>query len=144
MDNKAQMYVMEAITIILIVIVAVYFMSANTPKPTVSHSIRLNQLETMGDDALRIADTKGVLTTSVINAVNHGEMMDNQNTLIKDLDQAISDVLLGSSYNIIIDGTTYYESSEPGEKTVTVHRIVINPINGRLYDFQLLMWYNVY
>jgi len=136
MDNNALLYAYEAVIVVILIIAAVYFLTATVPTPTISHSIRYHQLKTQGDDALRSADHIRLLYTEVINAVENDHDLDS---LVDFLNEALSNQFSAISFNIFIDGTPYYESGEPGDSTVSSHRIIV--YGSELYDVQLLMWY---
>jgi hypothetical protein len=141
MDDKGQMYVYEAVIIILLMITAIFFIVATSPEPTISHSIRLFQLETQGDDALRMADELGYLKSSTINAWRNEEEMQSDDDLINYLNKALIGVLSGTLYNVKINGVTFYESGAPGDSTVSSHRIVVDTDDNTVHDVQLIMWY---
>ena len=140
MNERAQMYVYEAVIIVIMIVAAVAFIAASSPQPTISNSTRLFQLETKGADALRLADKQEILKSAVISAYNNDEQISSSDPLITYLDEAIVDYLLSARYSIKVNGNTCYQTNEPGESTVSTHRI-LTTTNGALYDVQLLMWY---
>lgn len=56
MNNKAQFHVLEAITAVTIIILAIYFVSQYSQGPTTPYSAPANQLKVLGDEILRTLD----------------------------------------------------------------------------------------
>jgi len=140
LDNTGHMYVYEAVTVVIIMIAAIFFTTSLDAPPTVPYISPLHELETLGDDALRAFDfTTGSFSsdlTSYTNAaIRNGEITDDDE-IISYLDE----VLPSASYKIIINDIEYYSSGESGDATVSSHRIIVDN-DGNVYNFHLLMWY---
>jgi hypothetical protein len=142
MDDKAQMYVYESIIVAMMMVIAISFIAATAPEPTISYSSRLNQIETIGTDALRLADELGILQGPTLTAIKNQRNIGSDDALIEYLDNTITEYIMGTSYAIKVDDFTCYQTSEIGDSTVSSHRIVVDTSNGALYDVTLLIWYN--
>jgi hypothetical protein len=142
MDKKAQMYVYEAIIVAMMMVIAISFIAATAPQPTISYSSRLSQIETIGSDALRLADELGILKGPVITAIINQIEISSNDALIQYLDSSITESIMGTSYAIKIDDFLAYQTSEIGDSTVSAHRIIIDSFDGRMYDVNLIIWFN--
>lgn len=145
MDDKGHMHVTEAVVVVLLILATIYFLTSSISTPTVKYSTSLYQMETTGEDALRSADQMinpwgiSMLSNSTLNAVDSGAF-DEDDELIEHLDEIFTKKI---SYRIMIDNTVYYEKSNPGNSTSSVHRIIVDRDTGNIYDFQLLMWHKL-
>jgi len=137
-DDKGQMFVYEAIAVVIMIIAAVVFFINLSSTPTISRSDPLHQLQTYGDDALRSYDYKN-LDINENNIIGHLETMlpiDASYYLILNTGD--------SEYIFTLDGTDIisvnWNNIEFDDETVTSHRIMADPVNG-IVDVQLMLWY---
>jgi len=135
MDDKGQVYVYEAVIVVLMIIVTVCFLITFISPPSIYQSNPIFNLQTMGDDVLRTMDSKGSLSGYVADAIANGGI-EETDSIVMSLNKALPD----ASYQINIGQKTYYGTGSPGNSTALSHYLVI--ADDQLYDVQLLMWYS--
>jgi hypothetical protein len=134
MDNKAQMYVYEAIAVVLIMIASVYFSNFLISPPVAPDIDITYQLESYGNDALRILDQKG----------------EGQSSMLLGSSQDICSELNGIlppevSYRLEIDrqgrpDISGGEAVVKGRITTSAYYIVVDGA-GNVDHVQLYLWY---
>lgn len=137
MDDKAQMYVYEAITVVIMIIAAVVFFANLMTSPTVSSVDPYTQLEITCDDVLR--------------SIDYSDRFDGTpNTIAKEIYKKLPSetkmyMILTTNgineefYDELGNGPLRIADLQYGEETVSAHRIIAE--NGNIYDFQIVVWY---
>ncbi len=143
-NSSGQMHVLEAVTVCVILLVSILFLSYLSAPPSV-HVFTPNQLKILGDDLLRSLD---LMPTS--DGSYHDSML-TQYILTNPPDYedftAFAEAVLPSNtfYHVwIVNGTTrslWYptEALDKFGEVVKSHRVII--YDGSIYDIELEMWY---
>ncbi len=142
--NLAQLYVLEAVSAIIIIVLTFLFvyLSSSSPNPQVSRN-PITQLKDLGDDAL-FSLYNSNSTESIYSNLLVQYMMENDT---KDMTSYINSSLPSTvSYNIWLSSINgnlviFYPETPKVSYGSTARSHQIFTYEGRLYEVQLEMWY---